>query len=281
MQITTLLKDSPPNFLSLVMQFDFLKIFLLVLAFCLFSCAGSKKNIADQILSEQRSSRLPDSLNRKWKSGIDITAAGLSPATWALEVDFDREISFTSADGNNLRLIPVFKKTEEKDQTIFSVSSGDTTLDIILNDSPCPYQTTSNTTKMVSVKLGTRTYSGCGQYLYNNQLNDVWELTSINSQPVSKKDFGGKIPSLYFQLASGEIEGYDGCAGFKGKVSIQGTRIKFSTLTGLAGNCKNPIVRNIISDHLNQKMADYQLSQNNLLLYLEDDSKLLFTRKQF
>lgn len=259
-----------------------IKLFsILIVTGFIISCTGRHAQKTEQIISEQRNTKLPDSLLRKWKAGIDFSASGNTPVNWNLEADFDKEINFSAGDGSLLRLIPVFTQTQENEQTVYRVTSGDSSLDIILSQSTCFQKDGMAGALAVLIKLGNRQYSGCGRFLFNNQLNDIWVLSSINGVPINRSEFKGKEPSLYFQLESGRVEGFDGCSSFNGKVTVQGNRINFLNLMGFSGPCKNPSIRTILFTHLNNKMVDYRLSQNNLLLYLEDDSKLEFIRKKF
>ena len=67
-------------------------LFIVVIVFC-FSCGERKVQKSEQVLEGQRKTKLPDSLNRKWKKGIDITANGSKPVTWSLEADFDGSLT--------------------------------------------------------------------------------------------------------------------------------------------------------------------------------------------
>jgi len=242
------------------------------------SCANNRTVKTAQVIEGQRKSRLPDSLNRKWETGTDLSASGIAPVNWKLDADFDKEIIFVSADGNNLRLIPVFKFTEGTEENIYRVSTGDSSLDILISQKGCTNSETDNLKKSVQVKLGNSLYTGCGQYLYNNQLNDVWELQSINNQPLNKNDFNKTQPYLYIQLEKQQIEGFDGCGKIKGNIMVKGSRIKISGMQNTEP-CNSTRIRNIFSTLLNNKLVDYRLTKNMLQLYLEDDSKLEFTRK--
>ena len=48
----------------------------------------------------------------KQKNGIDLFAVGNNPAAWSLEIDFDKMVSFRSADGNRLNVLAAFDKKE-------------------------------------------------------------------------------------------------------------------------------------------------------------------------
>lgn len=247
----------------------------------LISCSATHARKSAQVLEGQRKTKLPDSLNRKWKLGIDLTASGTLPVNWQLDADFDKEIVFYSGDGKSLRLLPVLNQKKVKDETVYEVSTGDSTIIIIISEKGCTNNDKPTPSKMVSIKLGENLYTGCGQYLYNNQLNDVWELESINNVLQNKSNFKKNLPFLDFQLETGMLEGFDGCIHFKGTVTIKGSRILFSGLGNFSGSCSNSEVSRIFSSMLNNKLVDYRLSQNKLLLYLGDDSRLEFSRKEF
>lgn len=228
----------------------------------------------------QRKTKLPDSLNRKWKKGIDITASGSLPVRWSLEADFDGEILFTSNDGHQLRLLPILEKSNETSQSTFKIKTGDSLLTIVMGRDDCLNGTKSAAAKSVSVLLGQINYTGCGQYLYNNQLNDVWILDRINDEKISKSDYAKQIPSVDLRIDNRTVSGNDGCVNFTGMITVQGSRIEFSKIV-TKGYCAKTRVSEIFATHVFDKLVDYRLSNNNLVLYLTDDSKLSFVRKQF
>ncbi len=254
-------------------------LFIVVIVFC-FSCGERKVQKSEQVLEGQRKTKLPDSLNRKWKKGIDITANGSKPVTWSLEADFDGDIVFNAKDGHNLRLLPILDGPLENAQTVFNVKTGDSVLSIIMSSTACLNGRENSLAKSVEVRLGKVTYSGCGQYLYNNQLNDVWMLDKINGEKISKTDYAGSLPYLDIRIDNETVTGTDGCNAISGSVSVLGSRIHFSKIL-TKGPCANSRVSEIFARHVYDKLVDYRLDNQILVLYLSDDSKLSFTRKQF
>jgi len=258
-----------------------LVIFIFSLTLATASCSSKKMTKTERIIEGQRNTRLPDSLNKKWKSGIDITASGIVPVHWWLEADFDQYVSFRSEDGHDLRLLPILQRSENDQHAYYHIKTGDSALTIIMGATSCENGTLNNSAKSVSVQLGNTIYSGCGLYLYNSQLNDVWELEKINEGRVSSSDFTKGLPYIHFMLTTGDVEVSDGCGLLKGKVMVQGSRFYISGLKGFATNCKTPKISEIFSSMINNKLVDYKLEANSLLLYLIDDSKLIFKRKKF
>lgn len=261
------------------MRSGFSFLFLIVFLFC-FSCSERKVNKSEQVLEGQRKTRLPDSLNRKWKKGIDITASGSQPVNWTLEADFDREILFLANDGHQLRLLPILDKSADGSQTTFNIKTGDSLLTIVMGNSACLNGRQNAASKSVSVLLGKINYTGCGQYLYNNQLNDVWLLDKINDVKISKSDYAKQIPSIDLRIDNGTVSGNDGCSNFSGMITVQGSRIAFSKIAR-GSSCEKTRVSDIFATHVFNNLVDYRLSNNTLVLYLSDDSKLSFIRKQF
>ena len=241
------------------------------------SCKTSSKTKIKNIIATQRSIMPADSIIQKQKKGTDIYAAGNDPVNWSLEMDFDKMISFSASDGTTLNVLPAFEKKEitaEIETYILKTDKGE--VEIKIFNSICDAELSA---KKTAVNIQNKKYTGCGKYLYDHRLNDVWELESVNDKVQSVKDFNKGLPTLEFNLQTNKVSGSDGCNNIMSSIEVKGNRIKFAAFAGTKIACNNNSVEKIFNELLSNQLVDYYMENNKLVLYLGDDSKLNFKRK--
>ncbi|MFT3911334.1 MAG: META domain-containing protein [Ferruginibacter sp.] len=147
---------------------------------------------------------------------------------------------------------------------------------IVVYAEPCASDAKSNTSRNVEVTVNNKRYSGCGSYLYDYLVNDVWELQYIdNRDPVSPKK---QLPRIEFDLQQNKMIGYDGCNNISSDIEIKGNHIKFSAFAGTKLSCPGNETEKIFSTMLSGHTVDYTIENRRLNIYLINDSKLTFTK---
>ena len=253
---------------------------LIPFVFSFYSCKTGSKTSVQKIVAAQRSIMPADSIIQKQKRGIDLIATGNYPVTWSLEIDFDEMVYFRSADGNTLNVLPSFSKKEITAETeMYSTETDAGQLTINIFNGACS-GAGEQFNKKVEVKLKNKLYTGCGKYLYDQQLNDIWVLETVNNVKQVPAAFSKGLPSLEFNLLTNKMVGSDGCNNISSAIEIKGNRINFSPFTSTRMACNNNKVEKIFSEMLSAKLVDYYMENNKLVLYLQDDSKIIFKRKE-
>lgn len=252
-----------------------------VFLFLLLGCKTGSKTSVQKIVTAQRAIMPADSIVQKQKKGIDLLASGNDPVAWSLEVDFDKLVSFKSADGNTLNILPAFSKKVITDEVeSYSAKTDLGQLTIKLFNSTCSGSAnTTQSNRKVEVDLTNKTYTGCGKYLYDNQLNDIWVLETVNNEKQMASDFAKGLPTLEFNLQTNQMNGSDGCKKISSGIEVKGNRIKFSPFVLSKLTCSNNKVEKIFAEMLSDKLVDYYMKDGKLFLYLLDDSKISFKRK--
>ncbi len=259
------------------MKITFLTFIIPVFLFT--ACKTGSKTTVEKILTTQRNIMPPDSIIQKQKKGIDLYATGNFAAYWTLELDFDNLISFRSADGISLDVLPNFEKREfssGSEKYIIQTNLGAMMIDIY--NSSCAGKD-EKFGKKVDVTVNNKIYTGCGKYLFDHRINDIWVLEYINNETQHADDFQRGLPILEFNLQENNMTGSDGCNNISSTIEMKGNRIKFSPFMSTKMACNNNKAGKIFNELLSNKLVDYYLQNNKLILYLEDDSKLYFKRK--
>ena len=256
-------------------------ILFILSGFFFTACKTGSKTTVGNIITAQRNIMQPDSLIQKLKKGTDLVGKGNSPAIWSLEIDFDKIISFSSGDGNNVYVLPAFEKKEinsEIEMYRMKTDLGAMTIEIFTTT--CTgMEAGEQFNKKVEVTINNKRYTGCGKYLFDHRLNDSWVLESVNYKIQTAADFSKGLPRIEFNLLSNKMNGSDGCNNINSTIEVKGNRIKFSPFADTRMACNNNVVEKIFSTMLSNKLVDYYMENDKLILYLEDDSKLYFKRR--
>jgi heat shock protein HslJ len=82
-------------------------------------------------------------------------------------------------------------------------------------------------------------YKGCGRYLADYRLHDIWVLDSINNKKISAEDFMKGNPLLELNLTENKIYGNTGCNNISGAIEVLGKKIHFGRLATTRIACKD------------------------------------------
>lgn len=242
------------------------------------ACTSAKKYSSENI-SSQQSIRLPDSLIHLQKQGIDFIATGNDPMEWKLNMDFDKSIDFTSPEEN--LSVPAVKGERLSNSSIVSYKSVSASgqLNLFLYEQPCA-NTGGMNNKRVEITVNNKRYVGCGKYLYDNRINEHWILERINNSLQEPAAYSKGLPYIKLDIKANKFSGSDGCNSINGAIEIKGSRIDFSSIVSTKMGCENNRVEKIFSELISNRLVDYYIKNEKLVLYLIDDSTLTFTRSK-
>ncbi len=244
--------------------------------FCIALISCNRQSMLSRKI-EKKQARLEyhdSSLILKRNAGVDFIAKGDEPEKWTLEMDYDKAYVFETISGIKVRCTPSTSESHlNPDFEVYKSKGANETMDISIYKSVCDSDEKQNvTTVFTSNKL----YKGCGTYLLNNQLNNKWILSQIDNELLSENEFPLGIPNITIDLIKNKMYGYDGCNSISSQINPYGDRLKFSIITSTLKDCENiddeKLKLNLLSNHL----VEYRFRNGSLILYLIDDSRLVF-----
>lgn len=276
------------------MKFSLLLSFGLI--FAVFSCKSSsdlKNNDtettseADLNSGEVRSDnwlQLQLAYAKKREQETDFYADGRD---WDLSIDEDKAILFNSDIRGIHYHAPATKGLQPQDLNaiIYNVISENGSLSIRLTPDSCTNQKSERMPYSVNISLKNEageisTFEGCGLYLNNPVLNDIWALKSwsrSSGDSLPNSTFPGN-PQIEINLQTNKVYGNLGCGDITGFISPKGNRLKIYNLdyTNSTHDCDSKIARDLF-DYLNFK--DNYVSLDGLRLRLATDSDTLVFQK--
>ncbi|MEL4306770.1 META domain-containing protein [Joostella sp. CR20] len=212
----------------------------------------------------------------------DFVATGKNPS-WSVHIDFDKQISFSALDEPKQLILPVpeARKPQDVNAVNYSATTENGTLQVTIFRNNCNTSTGKTFGYKVRVRAKTnemddyKTFEGCGKYLGDYRLNDIWALVSIDGKEVDKSM---KRPNLEFNLRENKVYGFSGCNRINGALSVKNNKtISIGDLISTKMACPNATLESTFMKAVNGKEFSY--SFDNLILTLTSEAHTLTFRK--
>ncbi len=250
----------------------------ITLTLFLLGCSSTKNTPLIKVFSNINLQKSTELKNLQ-QSGIDFLAEGNEPSNWRLTINYDDTVRFTADDGLALKFaFNQLKKDINNERRIFTVALKSGNVKIEIYEKICTVSTTTEVFKKeVKVLFNSIVYSGCGKFLADANLNGSWLLEKISSTSIVPNEYN-KVPEINVDVIDGSISGNDGCNSFRGKIEVQGKRIQFGQLLGTKMGCPKKNIEKIITAQITGQLVSYYFKDGKLVLYLPDDSLLIFKK---
>ena len=212
-----------------------------------------------------------DALRRR---GVDFLATGSEPF-WSLELASQGQMRFrTVAAGDSLLLpLPAFDQAQDAPVLRYRALAGAGELTVTIAQRACPNNMSGEVLPYtVTVRVRTsaqpnnREFAGCGRYLGDSRLHDLWALESIDGQAVAAAQFGQKKPYLELNLTTGQVLGFGGCNGLGGSLTPERAGVRFGTLRGTMLACPALPFEHKFRGALSEQSFSYQIENRRLTL---------------
>ena len=218
--------------------------------------------------------------------GVDFYARGNEPF-WALDMDFEDNYQFKTMDGFQIN-VPSVGGTKAMDAqvTLYFAEVESGTLIITIQEERCQ-DTMADEVFDFSVRVRVKSggdadfkeYTGCGNFLPDLALHDIWILEKINNMELSINNHGQGLPRFDFFAMNGKVLGNAGCNDFNGKFSIKGHReIQFEAMALTRKLCPDMEIENILSSNVFGNRMKYSRQGKKLLLQGYDATEFVFTK---
>lgn len=128
-----------------------------------------------------------------------------------------------------------------------------------------------------NLELETKKLSGCGKYLTDYRLHDIWVLEELNGYKVFASDFQKEFPRIEINSAENKFMGYGGCNSITGQIFFEKDLLRFtkviSTLMACpSGNKEGEFLKAL------QSTTTYSIGNNQLTLSNPSGKLLVFKK---
>lgn len=225
----------------------------------------------------KQDNRKADFLREKLDAGIDFYAIGQEPS-WNLDFDMDQKMQF-KAPGQIEMNHPATEGVEDGDLMRYTSETEMGEMEVILEKEKCT-DTMSGDEYDYHVEVNVKpdgaeatTYTGCGNFLRDSQLQDTWILEELNGTAVKSDDLDGDLPRLEIFVEEGRVAGFDGCNEFNASAEIRGSTLSIGALQQTRKTCGNMEIPNILSGML---MGEFSFEIHDaLLIMMRDDAEVM------
>ena len=224
------------------------------------------------------------SYDEKFKNGIDFLARGNEPF-WTLEIDLEKEMSFATLDDIKLNTPSVERKKEQDvDVTIYHAKTKSGELVVTITRADCEDNMSGEQSKYtVKVEVKNtedkdfKTFEGCGQYLYDSRLHDIWAMEEMTGVKLKKAKLTKGLPIFEFYPDEMRFKGHAGCNSLSGTITVVGNKITFGNLMGTLMSCPDMTVERAVVKAIDQKTVTYSV-ENLKLTLVSGKTKMVFKK---
>ena len=118
---------------------------------------------------------------------------------------------------------------------------------------------------------------GCGHYITDYRLHDIWVLEELNGKKISSEDFSKEFPMLEIYASTNKFSGFAGCNRMNGSLFFEKGKLRFINIATTKMMCENS---NKEGDFLTalQSTTTYSIGENRLILSNPSGKKLVFKK---
>lgn len=208
-----------------------------------------------------------------FNKGIDFAARGNDPS-WNLEIDFDKQISFSSQDGLVISTPPV-KGTRAMDAnvTFYHAKTEAYDIRITIFGEKC-IDTLSGEKSNYLVRIEARytadpeyrSYEGCGRFIYDYRLHDIWLLQEVTGVELKPEKMPKGLPVFELNPGDGRLTGHAGCNNINAGIEVKGDMITFGRIITTKMACPDMSTEQVVVAKIDGKSFRYSISEGTLRL---------------
>jgi len=217
------------------------------------------------------------------ENGIYFRAAGNEP-DWSLKIS-EKQIEFNSLKPgfesfNSVHVEPV--RAMDANVKMYRVATETGTMCIQIFQKECT-NTMSGEKFLygveidITIKNKSGKLNGCGNYITDAGLHDIWVLEKLNGNAVLPADFMKELPNLEINSSTNNFMGFAGCNRMNGTIFFEKGLLRFTNVITTRMACP---ASNKESEFLKalQSATTYQVENLKLTLSNPSGEKLVFKK---
>ena len=262
----------------------------ILLSACLVisACANKKEKKTPEEKTVTTTDSIPKASSVTTKNTITdayFKAHGVEPF-WSLTIS-DKMIKLKTLHNSDSILTPHTEPIYAQDSNVklYTLHTELATVKIEINQMECinamsgksfPYSVTVNYKKGKDKEF--TTLEGCGEYITNYRLHDIWALEELNGTKVSKDDFGKELPYIEINSGKNTFMGTSGCNRITGKLFSERERIRFTNIASTEMLCTKGNEKEQEFIKALASTISYTIGNNRLTLLNPDKTLLVFKK---
>lgn len=215
--------------------------------------------------------------------GSYFKATGTEPF-WGLKI-YDDKVELQTLQDTILTPSSEPILAQDANLKMFRIQTEATSMDIIIAHKECTNAMSGHVspyTVTIAYKATgdgeTQALEGCGTYITDYRLHDIWVLETMKGVQVSKADFNGEVPNMEINVNSNRFSGFSGCNRMTGSLFYERDVLRFSQVASTRMACPNMEKESEFLSALQSSTA-HKVANNRLYLSNGDESDLLTFKK--
>jgi heat shock protein HslJ len=128
----------------------------------------------------------------------------------------------------------------------------------------------------ITINTNQTIFNGCGGYITDPRLHDIWVLEKLNNNSVSTTDFSNELPNFEINSYTNNFLGFAGCNRMNGTVFFERGLLRFTniitTRMACSYNKENEFLKAL------QSTTSYRVENMKLILTNPSGEKLIFKK---
>ncbi|PXY42945.1 META domain-containing protein [Flavobacterium hydrophilum] len=260
-----------------------MKKYLILLIIASLACNCKSKSSINSNAKETNSNT--HSENKSEDNTIYFKATGNEPF-WELKIGKEQIIFTSLIKGNESTVFSTVKPSRAMDANLktYNVKNEKSSAVISIQQIECqnsmsglisPYK--------VSIEIKNNTDSnaqkidGCGKYITDYRLHDIWVLEELNGYKVFISDFQKELPRIEIHAEENRFMGFGGCNSINGSLFFEKDLLRFNNITSTLMACPENNKEDQFVKAL-QSTTTYSIKDNRLTLSNPSGKLLIFKK---
>lgn len=250
----------------------------------LFANCKPKVTEPEVLKSDSTSIEKPETAEKSEQPNIVFFKAVATEPFWGIEISND-SIKFTSPEKENNLAFAYVKPNKAMDANVvnYRIVKDSVELSFTIQQEKCS-DGMSDKVHNYSVKgllkrgnAKEQLLSGCGNYILDYRLHDIWALEELEGRKIDPEDFKKGVPNLEIYAEEARFSGMGGCNRIGGKLFSERDLLRFTDVFSTEMECDNSKTEAILLKAL-RGTTRYELKNNKLYLFNPEGTKAIFKK---
>lgn len=230
-----------------------------------------------------KNSNMKETTSQTTSDEEDLTvyfkATGNEPF-WGLKIGKDKTVFTSLIEGMESISFKSVEPIRAMDANVkmYKVNNGKTSATVTIQQFDCQDSMSGEKSPYtVKVEINGKTLNGCGKYITDYRLHDIWVLEELNGKKVSLTDFQRELPRIEIHAAENRFMGFGGCNSISGSIFYEKDLLRFSNMVSTLMACAPGNKEDEFTKAL-QSTITYSVGNNRLTLSNPSGKLLVFKK---
>lgn len=230
-----------------------------------------------------KNSNMKETTSKTTSDEEDLTvyfkATGNEPF-WGLKIGKDKTVFTSLIEGMESISFKSVEPVRAMDANVkmYRLNNGKTSATVTIQQFDCQDSMSGEKSPYtVKVEINGKTLNGCGKYITDYRLHDIWVLEELNGKKVSLTDFQRELPRIEIHAEENRFMGFGGCNSISGSIFYEKDLLRFSNMISTLMACAPGNKEDEFTKAL-QSTTTYTVGNNRLTLSNPSGKLLVFKK---